>query len=124
MREEEIDGGAQARLGRRSLVPLAEAHSLDHLRLVVSVLHGPHGPVREFEPVPSILIPSARSQYTVKRLATGIRMWGHALTPLERPQIDDGRDVALNGANTERLSDRDAINAHPFLVPGRPDLAI
>jgi hypothetical protein len=83
-------------------------------RLVVPVLHGPRGPVREFEPAPSVLIPPARPQHAVKRLATGIRVWIHALTPLKRPQVDDGRDVPLNGAGTERLSDRGAIGAVRF----------
>ena len=50
MREEEIDGGAQVRLGRRPLASPAEAHGLDYLRLVVPILHGPHGSVCEFEP--------------------------------------------------------------------------
>ena len=53
MPEEEIDGGAQVRLGRRRpLAPLVESHGLDHLRLVVSVLHDPHNTVREFELTP------------------------------------------------------------------------
>jgi hypothetical protein len=61
------------RVGRRPLSPPAEAHGLDHLRLVVPVLHGSRGPVREFEPTPSVLIPSARPQDAVKRLAAGIQ---------------------------------------------------
>jgi hypothetical protein len=73
MREKKIDGGAQVRLGRRPLTPPAEAHGLDRLRLVVPILHRSRGPVREFEPTPSVLIPSARPQYAVKRLATGIQ---------------------------------------------------
>ena len=74
MREKKVDGGGQVRLGRRPLTPPAETHGLDHLRLVIHVLHGFRGPVREFEPTPFVLMPSARPQYAVKRLATGIQL--------------------------------------------------
>jgi hypothetical protein len=71
-----------------------------------------------------VFIPPARPQHAIERLATGIRVWVHALAPLERPQVDDSCDVALNGADTERLSDRGAIGVRPFfLVPRRLDLA-
>src|SRR4051794_37556046 len=111
MREKEIDRGAQVRFGRRPLTLPAETHGLDHLRLVVPVLHGPRGPVRKFEPAPSVLILPARPEHAVKRLAAGIRVRVYTLTLLERPQVDDGRDVTLNGADTECLSDRGAIGA-------------
>jgi hypothetical protein len=43
---------------------------------IISVLHGPRCSIRKFEPTSSVLIPPARPQHAVKRLATGILMMG------------------------------------------------
>jgi hypothetical protein len=45
MREKEIDRRAKERFRRLFAALLAETHGLDHLRLVVSVLHGSRGPL-------------------------------------------------------------------------------
>jgi hypothetical protein len=60
--EEEVDGGAQVRLGQLFLlaVLLTGSNGVDHLRLVVPVLQDPRGPIRELEPPLPILAAHTR----------------------------------------------------------------
>jgi hypothetical protein len=48
--EKKVDDGTQVRLGRLFPAIPTKADGVDHLRLVITVLQDPRGPVREFEP--------------------------------------------------------------------------
>jgi hypothetical protein len=82
MGEKEIDSGTWTQLGRLFLALPTGSDGVDHLRLVVSVLQGPHGPVREREPV---FAARSDSQHAVKGLSARIRVRIQALAFLKGP---------------------------------------
>jgi hypothetical protein len=54
--------------------------------------------------------------------STRFRVRIQALTLLKGPQIDDGGDIALNGAHPERLPNRDTVRGRPRLrIPRGPE---
>ena len=71
-----------------------------------------------------MLAACAGPQHAVKRLPAWVRVRIQALALLEGPQVDDGGDVGLNGADPERLPDGGAVCGRPPLhVPRGPDLS-
>jgi hypothetical protein len=72
VREEEIDRGAKERFHWLFAALPAETHGLDHLRLVVLILHGSRGPVGEFESPLPVLVARAHSQHAVGGFPSGI----------------------------------------------------
>jgi hypothetical protein len=60
---------------------------------------------------------AARSglQHAVERLPKRVRVRIQALALLKGPQVDDGGDISLDGANPERLPDRGAVRGRPSL---------
>ena len=54
-------------------------------------------------------------QHAVEGLTMGIRVRVYAFALLERPQVDDGCDVALDRADAERLLDWNALRVYTIL---------